>query len=391
MSRRFQFSLRALLGIMLAVALACSVWVNLTLGAIVSNGVALLVVLSWLFDWAMLSISSRDEPVPRPRFTRPLLVTMLVVGTSAATCKAEDQPAAKRRSPTQISASITESAVQDRLKLSAEQRQKIAELAKERDAKWAEIRGQQTKDRAIFDRYYVEIPDQFEKSVRDELSPEQQKQWSRLKLAASVWAFGPAPRVLDEEMQDELKLTDSQAAAVDELQKEFCRECERIMDATGQAEPTPGMSWGDVFLIKVQEAQATFNNRRDTLLKKVLTRPQYDRWREIEWQKAADANGAAVLLDKSVIEHLALSDSQRREIQAIADETKRQVESEQRKGRVWEAMKMRGADLPKALARLTVPQRQRWAALLGKPYRDLWTQLKNSPSPSADEKKPPGE
>jgi hypothetical protein len=164
---------------------------------------------------------------------------LLAVVLISTACNADTSPvAAKKRAPTQISAEITAMEVQDRLNLLPEQRQKIAELAKERDAKLAELRAQPKRDGAAYYSHSQQITGEFEKLARAELSPQQQNQWSKLKQLNFASFAGPAWRVLDEELQDELKLADSQAAAVDELQKEFCRECERIMDATGQEEPT---------------------------------------------------------------------------------------------------------------------------------------------------------
>jgi hypothetical protein len=315
---------------------------------------------------------------------------VLAIIFATATCMADTPVTAKRSSPTQISDSITELEVQDRLNLSAEQRQKIAELGKVRDAKLAEISAQRKNDGAATWTKKQEITGQFEKKVRDELSSEQRARWSRLKQLHFASFAGPAWRLLEEEMQNELKLTDSQAAAVDELQKEFCRECERIMDATGQVEPTSGKSrWESAFMIKVREASATFAARRDTLLQKVLTPLQYDRWIEIEWQRAAEEGGPTVFLERSVIEYLSLSGAQQREIQGVVDETKRQVEKERKERHFFEATKIPAANLPKALAVLTPHQRQRWADLLGKPYHDRLSQLRNPASPPANEKKPP--
>jgi hypothetical protein len=316
--------------------------------------------------------------------TRCLFAAVL----TAAACNADTSPiAANKRSPTQISAEITAGEVQDRLNLSPEQRQKIAELGKERDAKLADMRAQTKKDGAAYYSQYQQITGEFEKLVRAELSPQQQKQWSKLKQLNFASFSGPAWRVLEEELQDELKLADGQAAAVDELQKEFCRECERIMDATGQEEVPSGKSyWESAFMVKVREASATFDARRDTLLEKVLTRPQYDRWRQIEWQRAAGEIGPAVLLDKGAVEYLTLSDAQQREIQAIADATQRQVETERNERRFLEAMKTPSADLDKALAILTQQQRQLWADLLGKPYRDRMSRLRTQTSLPADDK-----
>jgi hypothetical protein len=67
MSRRFQFNLRSLLGTMLAVALGCSIWVNLPLGAIISGSMVLLVLLSWFCDWMRFSVNSPggQQIVPR--------------------------------------------------------------------------------------------------------------------------------------------------------------------------------------------------------------------------------------------------------------------------------------------------------------------------------------
>ena len=45
MSRRFQFSLRALLAVMLAVAVACAIWIKLPTGA----RVAIVIAAVWVF------------------------------------------------------------------------------------------------------------------------------------------------------------------------------------------------------------------------------------------------------------------------------------------------------------------------------------------------------
>jgi hypothetical protein len=226
--------------------------------------------------------------------------------------------------------------------------------------------------------------------VRAELSQEQQKQWSSLKQLEFACFSGPAWAALDEEMQTELELTDSQAAAIDELQKEFCRECERAMQATGQFERPAGVRfWDTPFMIKVREASATFDERRDALLQKILTRQQYDRWIEIEWQRAADRDGPAVFLEQAVVDYLKLSTDSKRQIQAIADETKRQVENEEKERRFYAATKIPRANLGQALTVLTSHQKQLWAALLGKPYHDRkWRLMNSTPAPTSDTRPP---
>ncbi len=316
---------------------------------------------------------------------------VLATVLTTVTCKAEDLPTTvKRRSPTRISASITELEVQDRLSFSAEQRQKIAELVKERDANQAETHTQAKKESAATWRRRREITAEFEKKVRDELSPEQQTQWSRLKQLEFASFAGPAWRVLDNQMQEEITLTNTQAAAVDELQKEFCHEIERIMAATSEAERTTGTSqWKSAFMIKVREASAAFDARRDILLNKILTRRQYNRWIQIEWQRTAEQGGPAVLLEKSVIEYLTLSDAQQREIQTIADETKRQVEAERKERYFWEATKISAANLRKALTVLTLHQRRRWTNLLGQPYLGQFSRLGDTVPSLGHEEMPP--
>ncbi|HVX11642.1 MAG TPA: hypothetical protein VHC22_10715 [Pirellulales bacterium] len=55
MTRRFQFSVRRLLGVMLAVALCCSLFINVPPGALVSLGAFALFSWSWAFDLTRLS------------------------------------------------------------------------------------------------------------------------------------------------------------------------------------------------------------------------------------------------------------------------------------------------------------------------------------------------
>jgi hypothetical protein len=120
-----------------------------------------------------------------------------------------------------------------------------------------------------------------------------------------------------------------------------------------------------------------------------LARQQYDRWIEIEWQRAADRDGPAVFLEQAVVDYLTLSDGQQRQIQAIADETKRQVEYEEKERRFYPATKIPRANLFRALAVLTSRQKQLWAGFLGKPYHDRMGRLRNSaPAPTSDTRPP---
>lgn len=50
MTPRFQFSLRALCAVMLAVAVACAIWVKLPAGLRVAMVAAPAAVMAWLFD-----------------------------------------------------------------------------------------------------------------------------------------------------------------------------------------------------------------------------------------------------------------------------------------------------------------------------------------------------
>jgi hypothetical protein len=304
----------------------------------------------------------------------------LAIVLAAATCKSEEPPAtAKKRLPTRISASVIAPEVQDRLKLSSDQRKRIAELGAELDAKLAALRAQPGAKGRVTWSQEQEVTDQFEKQVRPELSPEQQKQWSRLKWLEMATFSGPGWAVLEQDMQTELKLADRQAAVIDELQKEFCRECERIVDNMAEAQAPPGIGSGQSpIMIKVYEANAAFDARLRPLLEEVLSPEQHSRWGEIQWQRTAERTGPAVLLEKSVIEYLALSETQQREIQRISDEATHQFEVEQKEGRFSAAMKIPVASLAKALAVLTPRQKRLWASLLGEPFRDLLWQLRDS-------------
>jgi hypothetical protein len=56
MKRRFQFGLRAVMVVMLVVAVACAIWVKLSLAAKAVIVGAPLGVLMWLADWGVLDI-----------------------------------------------------------------------------------------------------------------------------------------------------------------------------------------------------------------------------------------------------------------------------------------------------------------------------------------------
>jgi hypothetical protein len=65
MSRRFQFSLRALLVLMAGVAFACAIWANLPPSVRFAIGGGAVSLLVWLLDWTLL-LPPYGDPFKQP-------------------------------------------------------------------------------------------------------------------------------------------------------------------------------------------------------------------------------------------------------------------------------------------------------------------------------------
>lgn len=329
---------------------------------------------------ALLSVS-RSTHVNRGILTRMPLC--LILGLPAIfmlrSCNAEDSPKkVQGKLPTTISATITDPEVQDRLSLSEDQHRKIAKLHDEEQAETRRLRDLPESKGHLTWSQIQEVEERFKAKVKTLLTAEQQKQWSILERLEFVTISGPAREILNADMRLELQLSDAQALAVDELQREFCRECERIaLEST--IETSPGTSWWESpFMKKVFEAQADYDARLDPLLEKTLNAAQQSRWQEIQWQRSAARDGPAVLLHQSVVEYLAITPDQRQEIEAAANESQRQEDEERKKGEYVAAMRLPAANLEKSLTVLNSSQKRRWTMLLGKPFRDRWARASDA-------------
>jgi len=313
------------------------------------------------------------------RICDPHLLTLFVLLPAMvipAHCTAEDAAEkAVAKMPTGISASITDQEVQDRLQLSEDQREKIAALDAVRNTELAQLRETPPKDNRSSFAQMREVTNRFDEGARELLSAEQRKEWSRLKSLHGVSLIFSVQRILGDEVRKELQLTNEQVVAIDGLQREFYRECERIADQIEDTDAAVTTEWWDQPLMKkARDIASAFESRLDSLIDKTLMPAQQFRWSQILWQRAAADRGPALLLEDSVIKYLALSDKQRSEIDEIAKATDRDANAEREQHHWGEAMRIPSANLKKALVILTRIQRHRWDQMLGRPFRERFLQ-----------------
>jgi hypothetical protein len=326
----------------------------------------------------------------RPGYLWFLALAVVSFGMTAFRRSAADDevPLTQSNVPTRVSATFTDRAVQDRLKLSKEQREIIARFETERDAALTRLKESSLDGKGQFSPHSREIRTRFEGEVREALSPEQHKGWLRLKRIQSISLLGPSESILRDEVQKELKLTDGQFGAIDGLQKEYCAACERLAD---EIDDLPeGTPWFEQPLMKrAHEVSLEMSERLNPLLETTLTPAQNARWSQIQWQEAVVDRGPVVMLDKYVIEYLDLTDKQRDEIDHLSDDTKRQVGQLQPRDWLGPA-RIRAANMKKALTLLNSDQKQCWDQLLGAPFKSrLFEWMSREVEKSDDEKKEP--
>ncbi len=222
-------------------------------------------------------LRSDNRPAGRSIMVRNTILAPVVILLTlpAALCAEPDAPAAKEFNPDSFGtlSLLRDASVLKSLDLSDVQRQSLDDVQTD----WA-------KEFDSFGRLGVEERQNerenlgkkmrsFEKLALAIFSDEQRKQLDAFQRRRRWRIISPLTRLDGTPLQDELRLTNAQRAAVQGLQEQWVEECERLFREKTGSEWGPS-DWDLLFKIKPK-----YEKLRDDLIRDTLTEEQQERLR----------------------------------------------------------------------------------------------------------------
>jgi Spy/CpxP family protein refolding chaperone len=156
---------------------------------------------------------------------------------------------------------LTRKPVQEDLKLTADQIQKVVEAAKKKNVERAGFQGLEREER---DKKQAELNKESEQIAAGILTPEQAKRLKQISLQQQ----GPSGAFADEEVAKELKLTDEQKRKLKELTEETMKEVRKAITPGGDRE-------------EARKKIAEFANKLNDKVLDLLTAEQKAKWKEL--------------------------------------------------------------------------------------------------------------
>jgi Spy/CpxP family protein refolding chaperone len=201
----------------------------------------------------------------------------------------------------------------------------------------------------------------FEKQALALLSDQQCKQLEQIERRRRWRTLGPMSRLDRTALQDELRLTDAQRAAIRRLLDEWIDECEQLYQASAASGPAP--SAGELGV----KLSPKYEQRRDDLIRDSLSNQQRERLAQIELQMNMSIASAKELARPELAAKLKLTPEQRKRVDAILQQHAEQQRAARAKALPGERPKLQFLFLS-GLEVLTAEQKQELRKLIGKPF-----------------------